>query len=346
MHGFYANLRISLRVAHELTSFHQTVRHFAWTLASVAVKKGPLSTVQLVDVGEEPPNEVLKISESEHDRFIKALYAFEIASIVLPPVESFGESTRGLILWHGFWKNFLPWEQQQVRCVHRMMECWLSDLIAAQGGFKTSEFSLNNLGQFAISKGVAGLVKLQTGQHGLVEQCLEEFFDKAQYNVLVPRHELWMQGMDAFWLPHDAQADMVGLDPSDKLDSWGSDAEDTGPQDSWLHTLLENRVYNEIFKAGFELQFSCEPCMTEWGYIFWDRAKLEWHSKNCMPTGKEMLAIAKEADPLSTDTFHDRAWGRHSGICPGCPWSARVKAQLGSAHHRFESWGETTGSLV
>ncbi|KAI1443657.1 hypothetical protein F5Y02DRAFT_428490 [Annulohypoxylon stygium] len=308
--SYFGNLHISLNVADKIVSFHKTAKKFASTLATIALKKAPLSIYQLIDVGQYPLANITNVSPREHERFVKSLYLFDIASIVLPPVESFGQSHFGIILYHIFWNNFVPWEQDQVRCIQVMIQGWLRDLITAQGGYKTIQYSQENLGQFAISKGVAGLKR------------------------------------DEFWVSYDVRADRVRLEPSYMLDKWYQDVEDTGPQDSWLHTLLENRVYDESFKSGFEIQFSCESCMTQWGYVFWDREKMDYHSKYSMPTSKEMLKIAKQAPSLPHDTFHALAWGRQSGICHGCPWSAQINEQLGSAHHRFESWRKITGSLV
>lgn len=125
--SYFGNLHISLNVADKIVSFHKTAKKFASTLATIALKKAPLSIYQLIDVGQYPLANITNVSPREHERFVKSLYLFDIASIVLPPVESFGQSHFGIILYHIFWNNFVPWEQDQVRCIQVMIQGWLRD---------------------------------------------------------------------------------------------------------------------------------------------------------------------------------------------------------------------------
>ncbi|KAI1205848.1 uncharacterized protein F4807DRAFT_464310 [Annulohypoxylon truncatum] len=324
--GFYANFKFTLEIAHKLISFDHTVLCFAYILGRIAMHKGPLSTIPLDNGEPMAPDYVTHLSPGELHRFMKALYIFEVASAVLPFVDVPDVTNQQYAIWHNFWEQFPPWELQQVRCVQRMLQDWVDDLVTRQGGYLTIHPDEAMLGQFVIQKGLVGLreLEIRPGWIGAVQNRIAEFSGSLQMNTLPLRTEIWMKGMDEFWMPYDQDFDEVGLNATIPM-NW-SDEEDSGPRDAWLHTLLENRVYDKIFRAGYFLQFSCEPCMTRWGFVFWDRAKLEWHSQETMPTAEQMMDVAGDTF-LPREIFQFAEWGRQGGICPGCVWSARVSAE-------------------
>ncbi|KAI0889568.1 uncharacterized protein GGS22DRAFT_182911 [Annulohypoxylon maeteangense] len=325
-HSFYGNFQFSLGVARTIISFHDKIRYFASTLAENAVNKGPLPTRPLSNGDPTAPHHVTQVSPGELRRFIKALYIFDVASVVLPYVEFLEPSNPQYAIWHNFWEKFSPWEQQQVRCVQQMLEDWVDHRVAQQGGYTMSLTEGFIQAQFVIDKGVPGLWELRTDNAGRVETQIKDFLDNRIFNTLPPRGEITMRGMDEYWLDRDEVVDEVSLDATYLLNFY--DDEDIGPRDSWIHTLLENRIYHRIFRSGYFQQFSCESCMTKWGYIFWDRSKLEWHSSNTMPSGEEMVKVAVDA-VLQHDTFRRAEWGRQKGVCTNCTWSTRVKAESG-----------------
>ncbi|XDG09926.1 hypothetical protein ABKA04_009541 [Annulohypoxylon sp. FPYF3050] len=187
--GFYKNFQFTLKVTERVQRFHEIVRNFAWSLATMAIQKGPIPTVQLIDVGQGPPECVIQVSSKEQYRYMKALYIFELASGILPWIDQPLFEDHNCEVWHYFWKSFQPWEQHQVRCIQAMMQGWVEDLVAAQGGFMTIHPSDDHLAQFVIHQGVMGLEELQRGRLGFAEDVIERFLFTTQFDSPFPPEE-------------------------------------------------------------------------------------------------------------------------------------------------------------
>ncbi|KAI2471275.1 hypothetical protein F4781DRAFT_440703 [Annulohypoxylon bovei var. microspora] len=311
--GFYSSFPCTLEKAHKVLSFHSTVCYFATTLAGQAVKKGRSPIKPFTNEIPSAPPYVTQVSSRELHRFIKALYIFDLASVILPCGEAAGDMRD---LWDNFWDHFSPWEQQQVRCVQRMLQDWINDRVILQRGARFKHRGERILGQFVIHKGLARLRACET-EISTTQDPVTEFANALFFNTSPLKEIVWMPGMDEFWLGEDE--DTVTLDTIDLLSRY--EEEDSGPQDAWLHTLLENRIDDPIFYEGHFTQFECEACMTVWGFVFWDRAKLDWYSQNDMPTTDEMLDAAEDT-LMSRENFRQSAWGRTGGYCTGWPWSS------------------------
>ncbi|KAI1452530.1 hypothetical protein F4805DRAFT_462682 [Annulohypoxylon moriforme] len=324
--GFYKLFHYTLGIAHKIVSFDETVKFFASTLSGIAIKRGPRS-IKPFDNGDlAVPEYVTQVSPGEFHRFVKALYIFDVATAILPFVESSDVNSEEYAMWHDFWEQFSPWEQQQVRCVHQMLQGWVKTISLLQGSVVAIDFGDDLLAQYVIFNGLAELLRLKTGFYRSVEHEIIKFRNSLEEHALPPRTEIWMQGMDEYWLSRDDLWDEVSLDVTGLLGMYEED--DTGPRDAWIHTLLENRKYHVIFREGYNRQFSCETCMTKWGFIFWDRAKLEWHSSGTMPTAKQMVEVTGDTK-VSTEFFRRQEWGRQRGICqPFCAWKQGPFGQL------------------
>ncbi|KAI1086327.1 hypothetical protein F5B19DRAFT_479653 [Rostrohypoxylon terebratum] len=127
--GLYGNFKFSLKVAYELVSFHRTVQEFASILSESAVHKGPLSTVEFsgIDIPPMAPDWVRQVSPTELSRFEKALYLFDLATVILPYMETFDFDDPDHNTWYAFWVCFPPWEHHQVRCIQQMLQDWVDD---------------------------------------------------------------------------------------------------------------------------------------------------------------------------------------------------------------------------
>lgn len=183
------------------------------------------------------------------------------------------------------------------------------------------------LAEFVIKTGLAGLRKLgRLGTCRQINAMQDEItwcLSRLDLNPLPPRYKIWLRDMDESYLSYDKDFDQYRLDAS--LVMSYKKREDSGPRDAWLHTLLGHRSEDPIFEPGCQLQFSCDVCMTDWGYLLWDRAKLDWHSMGKMPSTEEMLKVSRDVS-VTTEKFYSTDWGRGKFQCEGCSWAKRNAA--------------------
>ncbi|KAI1390572.1 uncharacterized protein F4822DRAFT_441916 [Hypoxylon trugodes] len=287
-----SRLNFCLKEAKVFSDFHSTACRYARIFASKALREGPRSlkpTTHLPSV----PDYVLRVTDGEMNRFIKALYIFQMACDLFPEhIERPFLAGRGEDLYEAekyFWTTFPPWEHQQVRCVQDMMHEHIRDMVSC---LPSNEI----IGKFVIMEGLSSVQKLS--DQGRIEEKLREMEkDDKNEDLEENRSEAWFSETDEPWLLFDVENYEVTMNTREIVER-NKDV-DLGPVGSWLHTLIQRLLWDPMFLPGKDAYFKCDSCMTRWGYVFWDRNKISWHAYDKMPKIEDMVK-------LSNGTVFDR----------------------------------------
>ncbi|KAL7629708.1 hypothetical protein AAE478_001231 [Parahypoxylon ruwenzoriense] len=287
---------LSMCKARQLVSFHAAVTYYADVLARRAMSRGPRPTNQDTITGEDVPACLKQVSARESDRFIRALYILQLVS--RPE-------------WQGVWTNSPPWLNQQVRCIQEILQDHLLEVIENDPGNAKKRRpwvpSQSLLAQFVVNTSLQVIWDQEC--QGSIVRAVMAYQKEATPSTI---KQAWFSDDDKPWLKRDAGG-RVSLNVDHVVTAWLED--DSGPRDSWLHTLLQMQVDEDtVFQPGIGCQFRCDRCMTIWGFVFWDREKLVWHSYNTMPTFEQMTGAASD---VFVSPFEFRKWsrGRKLGYC-------------------------------
>ncbi|CAJ2510487.1 Uu.00g132960.m01.CDS01 [Anthostomella pinea] len=304
-------VQFTLKTARKILQLHSAINYYARSLAYRAMKFEPRLTKKLFRC---VPEEMKSPSDKELTRFCKALYIFQLISDLFP-------FARGGELWNQFWLNFSPWENQQLRCLQLLLADHVDDVICADDEKRDEpQFPRNDgytLTRFMINRGLIELKRLE--KDGDVQATQEAVDRYGRQRARGCKEEAWHKGGDALWRydvgPH------VSLNVEHIFSAYADD--DSGPRDIWLYTLAMMHSEDPMFRDSDDHMFRCDRCTSYWGFVFWDRAKLDWHTHRCyFPETSEMLEGIAD---LAVGRAQFRRWNRgrevaecRSDILDGC----------------------------
>lgn len=289
----------------KLLEFHEVVEYYAPIIANLALASVPA-----------PKGYHRSCSETEIARFKKALYILHLTSILFTRDDQYNPANGVRAediepAWIHFWTKFAPWELQQTRCAHdllaRHIQNGMTLKIPYVCALEANTYTVFNSDP-RMRKGkpykktyYQGLLRAFVKNEGLLDlRHLEGLASKKLMRVAMNRFEefnpIWTQ-LEPWYKKHDTMyleqtADSTQLDVSAILAKHPET--ESGPRDSWMHTLLQIHVDAAIFQAGSDLIFHCGQHATEWGYAFWDRERLDAASKGLLPTTTEMQDVSGE----------------------------------------------------
>ncbi|RYP14031.1 hypothetical protein DL765_006634 [Monosporascus sp. GIB2] len=122
------------------------------------------------------------------------------------------------------------------------------------------------------------------------------------------RTEPWYIQHDTLYLKQ--KDELTHLDVTEVLKKYQET--DPGPQNSWMHTLLQSHIDDGVLRDDSRL-FQCDQHASRWGYPFWDRKTLDDIANNSLPTTAEMVP---ESD---VHVFTDNV-----KIYTGCRYAAHI----------------------
>lgn len=161
----------------------------------------------------------------------------------------------------------------------------LSD--AAVKGTKQPRTDIRRLCEFVSNEGLAALKNLEGRGKACGTACaVKQFRTKAQ--TFAPLRESWFAIHDMMWLQHFGLD--IDLNSTDIINKYPE--VDSGPQDSWLHTLLQPHADEDMFKSAATLCFNCDLHASQWGYAYWDRKRLEIIALGPLPTTEQMVSAS------------------------------------------------------
>ncbi|RYP81666.1 hypothetical protein DL769_001898 [Monosporascus sp. CRB-8-3] len=294
----------------KLAAFHDIIDYYTRIISESALANLPGSK-----------DDSKHCSKAETDRFTKSLYLFHLASCLFPRDDqknaAVAERAEDLApAWRHFWTKFAPWELQQTRCAHELLAGHIHNVMKSDAANLGKKFrmslSTRILRAFVANEGLVALRKLE---HMGSQRALESSFATFdRFVVNWGRTEPWYNQHDTLYLKQ--KDELTHLDVTDVLKKYQET--DSGPQDSWMHTLLQVHIDDGVFRGDSRL-FQCEEHATRWGYPFWDRKTLDGIANNSLPTTAEM---ARASDVLVlTDDVEVYAGFRKSGHMCTCKTS-------------------------
>ncbi|RYP74952.1 hypothetical protein DL770_007505 [Monosporascus sp. CRB-9-2] len=302
----------------KLTAFHDTVHYYTRIISESARANLPASA-----------GDSKHCSKAETDRFTKSLYLLHLASCLFPRDDqknpAVAERAEDLApAWRHFWTKFAPWELQQTRCAHELLAMHVHNAMKSDAAKLGKKFrmscSTRILRAFVANEGLVALRKLEHMGSQRALQSSFALFD--EFVVNWGKTEAWYNWHDTLYLKQ--KDDLTHLDVTDVLKKYQET--DSGPQDSWMHTLLQVHIDDGVFHDGSRV-FRCEKHASLWGYPFWDLKTLDGITNNSLPSTAEMV---QESDVLVfTDDVEAYARYRHSGLVCSCKTSEwRKKSEL------------------
>lgn len=179
------------------------------------------------------------------------------------------------------------------------------------------------LSRFVIRQDLATIYRLDVGANLLEHlQSVE-----AQRGILQRyREESWLPIQDEAWLLRNPHTNNWSLEVDHIANKYRES--DEGPMAAWYRTLLDRNI-DDVVLNGSESTVACETCLTKWGFVFWDRQKLDWHSDNRLVSYEQMAILATGVSVDNID-LRRNTWGRERGLCD-CerPWSERFERSSG-----------------
>ena len=164
-----------------------------------------------------------------------------------------------------------------------------------------------------------GLIRLRDLESKGTDHLLTAFrrFNQLDWRRL--RSRVCHYHPDTLYLPRSGPRCI--LDVSQVLTCFPED--DSGPQDAWMHTLLQNHIRSDIFRTGAQYIFSCGMHDTQWGFVFWDRQRLDELPGGPFATGKEMQEVSEghRVYHLEVDAFTSHRNGNGSCYCRRLIWT-------------------------
>ncbi|KAK7751725.1 hypothetical protein SLS62_006386 [Diatrype stigma] len=200
------------------------------------------------------------ITETETTRIRKSLYLTELdRNLFLPDYNSPGalvghNNTAYEPAWQHLLTKFAPWELQQLPCTKVLLAQYVQKVMASDAANQKQKQPHNN----AINN---IFLRAFVGNEGLAALSAMEGLANGDTNL-------------------DATAVLAKYP---ELES--------GLRDGWLHTMLQNFVDEDMFGQSSTLCFSCDFHAAEWGWAFWDRARLNIIARGTLPIAEQMLSV-------------------------------------------------------
>ncbi|RYO84757.1 hypothetical protein DL763_007374 [Monosporascus cannonballus] len=133
-----------------------------------------------------------------------------------------------------------------------------------------------------------GLVALRKLEHMGSQRALESSFGTFdRFVVNWGRSEPWYNQHDTLYLKQ--KDELTYLDVMEVPKTYQET--ESGPQDSWMHTLLQSHIDDGMFRDSSRI-FQCEEHASRWSYPFWDRKTLDDIANNSLPTTAEMVRVS------------------------------------------------------
>ncbi|KAH9890305.1 hypothetical protein F4778DRAFT_380306 [Xylariomycetidae sp. FL2044] len=214
--------------------------------------------------------------------------------------------------WEHFWRKFSPWVNHQVRCVHLMLADAIKNTMISESKNNDSTFQIpsnQSIRQFVLVKRLDELVEAVESERliDLFKKCKFEFHGHE-------RSKGWFEGSDALWLN---RSPVKQSDFSANIDHIRSrfytPGTDSGPIVAWFHVLRASTIPGRDYEiplfsdpARYKRdRFDCPKCAALFGYVFWDRKRLErmWQAERSMPSLKEMRSEVGEGIPIDGRSF-------------------------------------------
>ncbi|KAI0023768.1 hypothetical protein F4780DRAFT_727723 [Xylariomycetidae sp. FL0641] len=318
--------RFTLKSAHPVLFLHSTIRDLAVTISTriskVARPHGDPSWKRPVHIsmpGTEGP------TATEIDRFIKALYIFQLVCQLFPTELPLDET----ILFDQFWRHFAPWELWQVIMIQHYLELHLFD----SSRYRTSAyFSITTLVNrawqcfsprskcdpayfrektwysrgrrlrpwinfFIIQQGLDGLGKLALqAKSSATTKALHRFYSAKPRSC---RFRAWNVKSTGLWVPHDIELGIARC-VTKILKAYPAADGDNGPAETWMHTLLLSWpalkfAYKDRVDSKATEPYICLSCRVLQGCCFWDEKRMREFSSR-LPTLDEIKTLIAERD--------------------------------------------------
>ncbi|KAI1339856.1 hypothetical protein F5Y15DRAFT_415774 [Xylariaceae sp. FL0016] len=299
----------SFRAAFQYQSIHSTVQHYAYGLAGDALCKAPR------------PLRRWKLSASEYDRFVKALYMFEIICNGFWPLRALDQTQAWQVTWVRFWRRSAPWVMQQTRRVGELLIKHIEDVLvwdhdrAARRLIDAPRvYNSTIMTSFAFEHGLQVLGNLEKrGKIQATRHAVTSFVTRPESRPLQPCNNR----LDMLWLKlspnNDPNEFELSLDVDHVLFRYPET--ELGPTTSWYHTLVQSYLEDGVTDFGADVHFSCGRCMGS--YMFWDLKRLNNIHKRKLPTITDLQNAAAEST-VHPDDLVTSTWGRSFTHCCTC----------------------------
>ncbi|KAK7741946.1 hypothetical protein SLS62_010841 [Diatrype stigma] len=302
------NRHIDINFCTKLFSFHSTVDGYAAVIAERALQATPRSNITTL----------MSSTESEMSRIRKSLYILELLSNLFPRNHASDADVPRLReaafqpAWEHLLTKFAPWELQQVRCAKQIMARHIQDVMlsdAAAKGAKQLRNDIRVLCEFVSNEGLTALKILEGRGKACGTACaVKQFRTKAQTFAV---REAWFAIHDTMWLQNSGL--QIDLNATDVINQYPE--VDSGPQDSWLHTLLQPHVPEYTFTSAANFSFNCNRHASQWGYAYWDRKRLEAITLGPLPTTEQMVSASDLKIPSGDLCFRAELRNDHECTC-------------------------------
>ena len=156
--------------------------------------------------------------------------------------------------------------------------------------FQVSKCSVTRLRTFVLSKGLVELQALEIKGTKALADSVTSFSCLDLHPISYPRSDsiyLVSQGIYTWF----GTRHIVNRYPDD----------DPGPCDTWMHTLLQCHTYQAIFEPGRYGIFKCGATAIDWGFVFWDRHRIDTIARHPIPTSEEMIAACSQQRAYTRD---------------------------------------------
>ncbi|KAI0023767.1 hypothetical protein F4780DRAFT_776393 [Xylariomycetidae sp. FL0641] len=331
--------RLNLKTADKVLFLHTTIEDLASTLSKRIADRARYRDPYVVQaihrsmLGRHNP------TAKEVQRFVKALYIFQLVCTLFPNVTTDRHSREDILAQ--FWRRFAPWELQQVRVLQYHLVEHIGEMMDTEEDVcctRLPEFDWSKpmMSEFLLSRGIDGLGQLQLQMNeGATTHALYHFSFQCLRSGARHRRLAWHPMHDALWLRPDRSDPLhMTLDVGPVLAAYPAADGDDGPAESWCHTLLqtwsvENRFYYH------QPPYQCDHCMTVEAYVFWDlqRARPDGPT-DLLPSLAQMQAMAAETEAFLEyeHEFVVRSRGRRLRPCIAVPAYLYYRDAYDSVH--------------
>ena len=287
--------------------FHNTVERYAAIIARMALEEIHSSV-----------NMPQACSTTEIHRIKKSLYLSQLLRNLFPrnyhSPTGVADQLSSQPAWKHLWSKFAPWELQQVRCTEHLLANYVGKLvnrgkyiinifdsnIHRANSYIGHRFDIRILWSFVSSQGPLGLTRLDGPRSENSMLLAVRNFQKSL--VSSSYRDPWYLAHDTMWLRQNGI--LTNFHTRNLLRRY-QEAE-SGPQDAWLHTLLQPHVDDVMFINGADGCFQCDHHATLWGFVFWDRQRLDAITKGTLPTTVQMNAVSNFSLETEEMLFHAR----------------------------------------
>ncbi|KAI1763149.1 hypothetical protein GGR53DRAFT_374999 [Hypoxylon sp. FL1150] len=289
------HVKFTLKMAYESLAFHSCVTYHSRQLQ-----------VQTQHRSAEPGFNYP--TDEEKQRFEKAVYIHQLSCDLFPagvrPTDCYtGDPGPLESACAKFFRMFAPWEHHQVRCVHQLLVKRIETAIYEETGEDEASKS-HPLDWFVVQKGVEAFQTYECeGGPALVraaERFERHFSDPDKY-----RRHSWYSRNDLLWLKLRSDGKNISFNVDHIFAEFPEN--DSGPRDIWFFTLLVSFSDNQLlWPAEFpdDIQSLSEfAWLTEDGWWFWGREKLDRYTGGSLPTPRALREVSRTVETTSVDRY-------------------------------------------